>query len=371
MSDARINLRMLDALRGALAVYVVAGHCRWLLWAGHAAWMASPHSAWLEPLVFASASFRYGREAVMVFFALSGFFIHLRYAAPGGADSSWAFARRRLHRLGPPYYFALVVTVLLDSLGRATFPALYQAATGDALIDDVMGSGGYTWQSVAPALALLPSSLRHDFGSNGPLWSLAYEVVYYAIYPGWLGLRRISAWAAYGVIPAMCLLIILLPSPTFFGVVLLHYPVWLAGAAVAELLSAGKVRAPQVAAAALFAFGFTWHVSGRAGYLPTVPAMLYGAAAVTLCATMRASWVEGLPVRLFEYLGVRSYSIYITHFPFVALLAAAVMQLGGRPLHGWFAAGGAIAATLFGCVCFALCERQFVHRRIAPAKLAA
>jgi hypothetical protein len=42
------QLRALDMLRGALAVYVLAGHCRWLLWAGHGVWMAAPHSRWLE-----------------------------------------------------------------------------------------------------------------------------------------------------------------------------------------------------------------------------------------------------------------------------------------------------------------------------------
>lgn len=372
MSDARINLRMLDALRGALAVYVVGGHCRWLLWAGHSAWMASPHSAWLEPVVFGSAALRYGREAVMVFFALSGFFIHLRYAAgmEGGADSAGQFARRRFHRLGPPYFFALAATVLLDSIGRPLFPALYRAATGDALIDGVFGSGGYGWQSVVPALALLPSSLMHDFGTNGPLWSLAYEVVYYALYPAWLGLRRVSAWAAYGLIPAACLLIVVLPH-AFFGVVLLHYPVWLAGAGIAELLAGGKMRAARSLGAALVLVGFAWHVAARSAYLPSVPAIIYGAGAVTLCAAVPASWLRRLPVRGLEYLGARSYSIYITHFPFVALLAAAVIHQGGRPFHGWFAAGGAIAATAFGCLCFALCERHFLHRRIAPARLAA
>lgn len=36
-----------------------------------------PHSVWLEPLVFASALLRYGTEAVMIFFVVSGFVIHL------------------------------------------------------------------------------------------------------------------------------------------------------------------------------------------------------------------------------------------------------------------------------------------------------
>ena len=30
-----LNLKSLDALRGFLAIYVLLGHCRWLLWAGN------------------------------------------------------------------------------------------------------------------------------------------------------------------------------------------------------------------------------------------------------------------------------------------------------------------------------------------------
>src|SRR5260221_6199720 len=74
------NLRSLDALRGLLACYVVMGHARWLLWAGFSEWNKRSHHAWTNVLAYASASLRYGHEAVMVFFVLSGFFIHLRTA---------------------------------------------------------------------------------------------------------------------------------------------------------------------------------------------------------------------------------------------------------------------------------------------------
>jgi peptidoglycan/LPS O-acetylase OafA/YrhL len=107
MTQRRLNLRTLDMLRGMLAVYVLLGHCRWLLWAGHSAWMAAPHAAWLVPITFASASVRYGREAVMVFFVLSGFFIHLRFAqrtSEQPALPAGEFYRRRAHRLGERHF---------------------------------------------------------------------------------------------------------------------------------------------------------------------------------------------------------------------------------------------------------------------------
>ena len=185
VSARRINFGNLDALRGLLAVYVALGHCRWLLWGGHAAWLATPHTAWEAIPVYASGVLRYGREAVMVFFALSGFFIHFRAAdAPGRQQFRAApFYRRRWHRLAPPYFFALVVTLACDLIGRTWWPTLYEARTGDSLLDATFASGGYSQTSVVPAVLLLPSTLGRDFGSNGPLWSIAFEAVYYAIYP--------------------------------------------------------------------------------------------------------------------------------------------------------------------------------------------
>jgi peptidoglycan/LPS O-acetylase OafA/YrhL len=376
MSQSPINLRTLDMLRGVLAVYVLVGHCRWLLWSGHAVWMAAPHSRWLEPVVYASASFRYGREAVMIFFVLSGLFIHLRAAQDTASTprpiAAGAFYRRRAHRLGAPYAVALIVTVALDAIGRQWFPVLYQAATGDALVDGVFDRTGYQWQSIAPALVVLPSSLGYDFGTNGPLWSLAYEVVYYALYPAWLAVRRRSVLLAYVAVPLACLSLFWLRSGAFPVVVLIYYPVWLTGAALAEVLTRRRAPVSLAGAALLFAAGGLLHVTNRGHIPPAVPAILFGGGAVLLCASMGAEAVRWAPVRWFEYFGARSYSIYITHFPLVALMSAVLFASpAGRPFHGWYAIGGAAAAIAFGCVCFELCERHFVHHRIPTAKLAA
>ena len=56
----------------------------------------------------------------MVFFVLSGFFIHFRYAEPQSAAqfTSGAFYRRRWHRLAPPNFFALAVTLVCDLIDR-------------------------------------------------------------------------------------------------------------------------------------------------------------------------------------------------------------------------------------------------------------
>ncbi len=364
-ATSAINFRNLDALRGLLAVYVAIGHCRWLLWGGHAAWLAFSYQPWEVVPAYASAAFRFGREAVMVFFVLSGFFIHYQAArrsidsSPPGAAS---FYRRRWHRLAPPYFFALVVTIVFDAVGRSWWPTLYLSRTGDPLLDETFAWGGYSAAAVLPALVVLPTSLGRDFGSNGPLWSLAFEAVYYAIYPAWLWLRRRNALAAFAGVPAACLALAFIPVTAFPVTVLAHYPIWLAGAFLAERMAgAGVTSRTAMMGAALFGGGVMLRV-----LIPTVPlaligALLFGTGAVMFFAAVQ--WRNRL-VAFAEFLGVRSYTIYIVHFPFLALISAYVIHTqGGRPLHGWLAVLGAVACVGFGCVCFELCERHFLHSR--------
>lgn len=365
MSGRRINFGNLDALRGLLAVYVALGHCRWLLWGGHAAWLATPHDAWQTVPVYASAALRYGREAVMVFFVLSGFFIHFRAAEAKSRDqfSAATFYRRRWHRLAPPFFFALAVTVACDLIGRMWWPTLYEARTGDPLLDATFARGGYSQASVVPAVLLLPSSLGMDFGSNGPLWSLAFEAVYYAIYPVWLWVRRRSWAAAFLAIPALCLSLALSPSGAFPITVMMYYPIWLVGALLAErMVTVGVPRRAVGIGAALFAGGAALYVLAAPILVAVIASLVFGGGLVLAFGGAQSR--DRLLLPLFERLGVRSYTIYIVHFPIVALISAYVFEkYGSRPMHGWLALAGAIACVGVGVACFEVCERHFLHSR--------
>lgn len=369
--DRNVNLRALDVLRGLLAVYVVLGHARWLLWAGHAAWAQQPHATWEIPLAYGSAVFRFGHEAVMVFFVLSGFFIHLRFAeqaAPGtpGSFSAGAFYKRRWHRLAAPYFAVLVLTFVLDAAGREWFPRLYLAGTGDALLDENFARKDFSAAAVVPALFILPSSMGKDFGSNGPLWSLGYEVVYYAMYPAWLWLRR------KGVMPAMAGGLVVAAiggwlGNSFIRQVALLYPLWLVGAFMAEL--AVRREAWLVKLGHWLVLAVPLLVVPVFLPLPSLLSVMFsllgGAATVGWFAAMPPGWMSHSFLRAAEFLGIRSYTIYIAHFPVIALMAAAWIQPhGDRPLHGWWALCGAAAALAVGLVCFHLVERRCLHARL-------
>src|SRR5207248_557509 len=75
-----MRLRNLDMLRACLALMVLIGHARWLLWMPWHEWRTLPHATYEWTLATGFGLFRYGGQAVTVFFSLSGFFIHLRAA---------------------------------------------------------------------------------------------------------------------------------------------------------------------------------------------------------------------------------------------------------------------------------------------------
>lgn len=366
-----LNLRSLDALRGILATYVLCGHCRWLLWAGNTAWNQQYHPWWCNLLAYASASLRYGHEAVMVFFVLSGFFIHLRVSnqLAKGQNIQFnviEFLQRRCHRLVPPYILALALTVILDLVGRVYYPTLYSGLTGDYLLDHNFLRKEFSVVSVFPALLMLPSSLGKDFGTNGPLWSLAYEVIYYLLYPLWVRLRQLGAFPAYLAGVGLAILASVFLEANFVRQVLIHYPIWLIGAAIAEILT--KRRLPKWSLFINIFFLIIAFISLQLKMPLAILIVAYtiiGSSLFLIAASIPHSAIHHKCHKFCESLGRESYTIYICHFPIVSLISAwSIEILGTRPIHGWLAVGGAVLTLSISHIGFCLCERHFLSARL-------
>lgn len=366
-----INLRSLDTLRGLLATYVLLGHCRWLLWAGNSEWNKHSHSWLANILASTSASLRYGHEAVMVFFVLSGFFIHLRVSQQLAKNLHFEFNvtnffQRRSYRLIPPYLFALALTVFVDLLGRYLYPTLYNGLTGDSLLDYNFQRKQFSVASVLPALLMLPSSLGEDFGSNGPLWSLSFEVVYYLLYPIWLNLRKLGALPAYFIGIALTISAGSFINVGFASQVLLHYPIWLCGAAIAELLLTKRLPKLNIVINTLILLIAFLCIQ----FISTMPLLisfyaLFGSIVVTMVLRLPLPITNNKVHKFFENIGIESYSIYICHFPIVTFISAWYIEIfNSRPMHGWLAVFGTLLTLLITHICFKACERHFLHSRL-------
>lgn len=338
-------LTVVDALRGLAALFVVLHHGFQFLWSGPdltAALEGGSLPAWvavaLNPL-------RFGRQAVMLFFILSGFCIHYRQAlslaqagrgVPPPAPSWRTFAFRRLRRLYPTLLFALSLTVVVDSLGATLNPTLYaDPHAWPEQIQSGLNIAPITAGVVVANLLMQADVWQPHLGSNGPLWSLAYEFWFYVLYPVvyWLSarfghgrmLRTLIAAAAIGLLLASWS-----PSPLawWIGKLAVYWGVWGAGAAIAEafvrqsrprlLVWAGPVTLLAVLGALflgqpgdLIFHDLVWS-TGIA--LVFAYLMLAAPKSVASGATSVSRFVEPLS-RV-------SYSLYATHFPPMILIAA-------------------------------------------------
>src|SRR5664279_1940652 len=97
----------LDGIRGLAALFVVVNHVFLRAFPGYPADHAP---VW-------AAGFIYGRFAVVVFIVLSGFSLSVAPARAGWRlDSVSTFAHRRAWRILPPYWAALVFSLLMTWL---------------------------------------------------------------------------------------------------------------------------------------------------------------------------------------------------------------------------------------------------------------
>ena len=364
-----INFKSLDMLRGVLIVYIVAGHCCWLLWAPHNELhhLLTPRLTALFPVIH--GLFSYPMTAAMVFFTLSGFFIHLRVSKQLASHhnfqfSTSAFIKNRCHRLLPPYFFALLVTVIIDMAGYLLFPTLYNGATPDPFINRQFTNCVFSFTSIVSAVLLVPSSAGKSFGSNGALWFIAFQTIYYLLYPLWVNIRRLGALPAYGSGFALAISAYYFFPPSFIKNVFMFYPLWLSGALLAEIV----VRKPLpgwipplsslsalVTVSILAAFDLRF----------SVPVLtLLGISVLLTVLTLPAKICTYRLHRFFGMLGIESYSIFLCHFPAVTFISAGIFEvLGKRPVETYLMIGGSALTLLFGHLCFTLCERHFLHPR--------
>jgi peptidoglycan/LPS O-acetylase OafA/YrhL len=369
----------LDLIRGLSAIAVCAGHLRAAIlqdYAHHAA------SRWWQPFYFATGL---GHQAVMVFFVLSGFFVGGSVLKKGG-DFQWSdYATARLTRLWTVLLPALTVTLMVDLITNAVAPDAIQGLfnnrwhSGPGLGE--FSNSSRTWLANALFLQTVTSPV---FGTNGPLWSLANEFWYYLLFPlcaGALGLCGRSGTAGRAVaaaIAAACLL--WLPAG-----ISMSYLVWLLGIAV-WFVGTRQLLGKSVVTAwiGLGLFGVSLVISKQPSafshLLPSADFLIGIAFSVLAVGLVSRAGVREWPRPLAagaSAVSEFSYSLYLVHFPFVALLGSTIYrdQLAPGPVAlleylGWLAALLALGAGFWWLFERRTNEvRRFVVNTIARLRL--
>lgn len=325
------RIRSLDGLRGAAALIVLVHHTLLTIPALAGAYYASGPGfadhpvAWLAtytPLHFVWA----GSEAVDLFFLLSGLVLALPALR---RDRRWwaAYFPRRLIRL----YIPTISAVAFGYLLLVLVPRNDLAGLG-AWIEDrpnqITGLGALHDLSLINGVSYVISTL----------WSLQWEVQFSLLLP-------IFVFAALALRHILLLEVSLLSVAMLLGGItydgrLLFLPIFAVGVAMAvdfERLRALASRIDSLghsrwmwtgmAAASVALFTAYWSLSGfedfRWLYAITRLMIVVGALGLVFIAAFAAPARRMLENRIFQWLGVLSFSLYLVHEPIV--IAASIL----------------------------------------------
>ena len=316
----------LDLLRWVAAVLVLLDHFRNLFFVDfpsltvHRNWMILPYG-------LSSA----GHQSVVCFFVLSGYFI-------GGsvfssvARNKWqwgGYLLRRFVRLWIVLLPTLLLCLLWDKLGMylGHAPALYAGQVENHLLPNIASV-------ISPSiffgnLLFVQTILTPVFGSDGALWSLAYEFWYYILFPlAFIAISRHAKVSQRIVCGALGLVVAWFVR----GPILVSFPMWLAGAALVKwkppVFSASTGRVVRIAATLIYFpifFGIgRIHVASGVwnDYLLTLATVLY----VWLLLSHREPFRPGAIAVEASREGARfSYTLYAAHTPVLVLLTSLIV----------------------------------------------
>ncbi|WP_429274414.1 acyltransferase family protein [Novosphingobium gossypii] len=352
---------LINLLRFGAALAVVLSHARTVLFVDYD---AAPHDV-LTTLAYGLTAL--GKEAVTVFFVLSGFWVGgaAMRKVESGRFAWHDYLSDRAIRLWLVLVPGLILTALIDVIGMQFFGEASVYA-GDGRYQGVVGPDPFpreAWLFGANVL-FLQGLFVEPFGSDGALWSVGYEFWMYVV-----GAAIIVCTYRRSAINFVIALLLLagctMGEPGRFP---LYMMIWLLGAIVARAspylkkassrLSLTYVNVVRIGCAALLVAGA---LMVRGLKLP-FEAGLFTVAALT--AVLLATLVvrddairHDSPFRWASWMAAFSFSLYVIHQPLLLFLVAfAGIDIDNRwqpdAVH-WIAFGGVIASLLVAAYAFA------------------
>jgi peptidoglycan/LPS O-acetylase OafA/YrhL len=361
-STSRVHLAGLDGIRGMAALFVVLHHCWLMSFPGYPANNGPAWAGWLL----------YGHLAVVVFIVLSGFSLGVAPARSGWRlDSLRRYAHRRAWRILPPYWpaliFSLVVAWTIASQPGEGAPTAKSVLVYGLLVQDVFGA---------------PSP-------NGAFWSIAVEAQLYLLLPlGLLILRKTSGTVLLVAVLVPVLIIgIFAPSVPAVHLLTRFTPQFAVGFTLG-MLAAGVIANDRWRR-------YPWHWFALAAALPalalialkgsvwTVGHYLWVDLAVTpAIALLLAAIATGTPEPLIKFLdmspirslGGFSYSLYLVHAPIIVAVSLVIVSprvMPGVPAFLATLAIGVPLALMFARLFAAVFDLPFQRHKSWPALRAA
>ncbi|HEV2881230.1 MAG TPA: acyltransferase [Pyrinomonadaceae bacterium] len=371
------RLKSIDALRGAAALAVVVYH------ASTALEVLPSNALWFR-IVYAVPS--HGHLGVALFFVISGFCIHLRwakqYAQTGERRLDFGnFWKRRLYRLYPPYFVALCLTMGLVVVA-------YMVGVSVPLMDIYPEPRAQWMLADFVAHVFMLHGLHPTFdmgGGNGVYWTLAREEYFYIMYWGLLAARlrwgtnkSLAGVLLLGVVfPYAMGLVLPLESP-WWNIVnrsaVVLWIQWCLGLMAVEAYY-GLIKLPRWCYWGwLVPFWMAAAVLSE-HYVPRLEPILWGMSFFTLlnyCVRLERDgrWPKHALFGWFSKVGVFSYSLYLVHNPVRGMVKFALGPLAVTNTHGRFwltVVVLCVAGYYAGRIFFFLVERRFLTQKLTGA----
>jgi len=210
------KLDKLEALRGAAALYVVFHH-------------TIPYDAQLLSLPVGHLM-RFGQEAVILFFLLSGFVINYSFKLSKNKSFGNYFAKR----------FCRIYVPLLPVMFISYFTESYEA--GRLLGPEMSTLLGNLFMLQDWAVAN-PNVIVDPYMGNGPLWSLSYEWWFYVLFfPVSIIITNTRLANVLVFSLSITAAVVYIFYPYFPVRILMYLAIWWAGAYIGGLLLENKHR---------------------------------------------------------------------------------------------------------------------------------
>ena len=354
----------LDGIRGLAALYVVLSHVFLRSFPGYPVANGPWWTTWMI----------YGHFAVVVFIVLSGFSLAV---SPARRDwqlnGTGRFFHRRAWRILPPYWAALVFSLLVAWL-IIPQPGLREPNAMSVIVN------GLLIQDVVDA----PTP-------NRAFWTIAVEAQLYLVFPLLLlFIRRVNGFAMLAAVTVTVVAIGALDPYAPLAHWLMRLTPQFAALFALGMFAAGILRASRrrrdwpwhwlalAAAAPVLAVivwkGSVWTIGGNLFWIDLAFGPAIGCLFAALSTGRPKSLVRLLNTGPMRTLGSMSYSLYLTHLPIVTVICEVLLAGQIRTGIPSFLLSLAIAvpATLiFGRLFAAVFEIPFVrHRGWAPLRTA-
>ncbi len=326
--DARPHYNYVEGLRALACLTVVLNHAV-------AESFPVLYRVEIPPmLAFLKLWFAFGHHAVTAFIVVSGFCLGLPFA---GGDFSkpvafGQFITRRIARIIPPYYAALVISILVSltmfkhpagiHFDFSSHPRPTDIAAHFLLIQNVFGTGQI----------------------NYSLWSIATELHIYLLFPFLIALlRKRFGWLIAAGIAVMAYGISYLVTDTRLDRAAIHFVgAFICGMGASWVTKSGHKVAMCFRSSASWPFLFIGGLGGVILWTKMLPfaryqvvqlqqdavVMIAISALLIACANTKSLLRIVLEWQPFVWIGERSYSLYLLHVPIqAALLKIAISTL--------------------------------------------